>query len=186
MQLRGYDVDKAAQFDTQALTFEWFDHVLKVAPRPARLAGRVNYQPSFDRLGRPVHRLSRVVPARGGFFSQVVDFSGRSTERHGYYPNPIFCDTLETGNALAFASEVFEQSVDVVGTFSGELKVRINKRDVDLTVTLYEQMQDGRVMQLSYFMGRASHAHDSTPAKRGQPSVAGGGRTQGCQQPDQP
>ncbi|GAB3065263.1 hypothetical protein GCM10027214_34610 [Stenotrophomonas tumulicola] len=185
MQLRGYDVDKAAQFDTQALTFEWFDHVLKGAPRPALLAGRVNYQlMGADRWGHeeslaaaagaypsfhlstgsegPYHRLSRTAPAQGGFLSQVVDFSDRGTERHGYYPDPILRDTLETGDALAFASEVFEQPVDVVGTFSGELKVRINKRDVDLTVTLYEQMQDGRVMQLSYFMGRASHARDMT------------------------
>jgi hypothetical protein len=50
----------------------------------------------------------------------------------------------------------------VVGTLSGELKVRINKRDVDFTVVLYELMQDGRTMQLSYYLGRASHVRDMT------------------------
>ena len=31
MQLRGYDLDAVAQFDTPALTFQWLDHVLRGA-----------------------------------------------------------------------------------------------------------------------------------------------------------
>ena len=49
--------------------------------------------------------------------------------------------------------------MDLVGGFSGDLKVRINKRDFDFTVTLYELMADGRRMQLSYcWAGPATYA----------------------------
>ncbi|MFL9583289.1 hypothetical protein [Stenotrophomonas sp. AB1(2024)] len=44
MELRGYTVDPAAQFDTEVITFQWFDHVLHGGPLPPLLAGRVNYE----------------------------------------------------------------------------------------------------------------------------------------------
>ncbi|MDH5823610.1 CocE/NonD family hydrolase [Luteimonas sp. RD2P54] len=182
MRLRGYALDPSAQFDTLAITFQWFDHVLRGAERPPLLAGRVNYQlMGADRWGHAAsldeaaggyatlylsgegegerHRLSRHRP-RPGHLTQVVDLADRNSSRHGYYPSPIVRDTLGIETGLAFASEVFEQSIDVVGTLSGELKVRTNKRDFDFTVVLYELMEDGRAMQLSYYLGRASHAHD--------------------------
>lgn len=184
-QLRGYALDPSAQFDTQAVTFQWLDHVLKGAARPPLLVDRVNYQlmgadlwghaPSLDAAaggyatlhlspgsdGR-YHRLATSAPGPGRFLTQAVDFGDRASERDGYYPVPILRNALEPGSGLAFASEVFTGPVDVVGTLSGELKIRINKRDVDFTVVLYELMSDGRAMQLSYYVGRASHAHDMT------------------------
>ena len=42
--LRGYQVDAAAQVDLRELRYEWFDHVLKGAPAPALVQGRVNYE----------------------------------------------------------------------------------------------------------------------------------------------
>ncbi|MGH8036809.1 MAG: CocE/NonD family hydrolase [Stenotrophomonas sp.] len=185
MELRGYAVDPVAQFDTQGITFEWFDHVLRGAPLPALLSDRVNYQlmganrwehaPSLDAAAgayRAFHltsardgdryRLSEQVPHQRDAISQTVDFADRSTQRHSYYPYPIMRDGAPTDGGLAFVSDAFPAPVDVVGSFSGDLKIRINKRDVDLTVTLYELMQDGRVMQLSYFVGRASYARDMT------------------------
>lgn len=183
MQLRGYQLDPAAQFDTVDLTFRWFDHVLRGAPRPELLADRVNAQvmgtsawthaPSLDAAAGgfralhlsatrdgPYYRLVDEAVQPGAFLAQTVDLADRSSERHGYYPNPILRDALDTGEALVFASEVFSQPMDLVGTFSGMLDVRINKRDFDFTVVLHELMKDGRVMQLSYYLGRASHAED--------------------------
>jgi len=183
MRLGGYALDASAQFDTQALTFQWLDHVLRGAERPALLVDRVNYQlMGADRWGHaptldaaaggyatlhlsterdgPHHRLSRTVPRPGGHLSQVVDFADRDSTRHAYYPNPIVRDSLAPDGALSFVSEPFDQPVDVVGSFFGELKVRSDKRDFDFTVSLYELRQDGSTMQLSYYVGRASHARD--------------------------
>lgn len=187
MELRGYTVDPVAQFDTQGITFQWFDHVLRGAPLPALLSDRVNYQlmganrwghaASLDAAAggyrafhlsnvrdgdRDRYRLSERAPRQRDAISQTVDFADRSTQRHSYYPYPIVRDGVPTDGGLAFVSDAFSVPVDVVGSFSGDLKVRINKRDVDLTVTLYELMQDGQVMQLSYYVGRASYARDMT------------------------
>ena len=42
--LRGYSLDAAAQVDLRELRYQWFDHVLKAAPVPGLLQGRVNFE----------------------------------------------------------------------------------------------------------------------------------------------
>ena len=105
------------------------------------------------------HRLQEQPPAPGQL-EQTVDMADRNEMRHGYYPFPIVAAQDEADTALAYVSEPFTGPMDLVGGFSGDLKVRINKRDFDFTVTLYELMADGHRMQLSYYMGRASHVRD--------------------------
>lgn len=191
LQLRDYDVDPSAQFDTPALTFQWLDHILRDAPRPPLLRDQVNFQlmgadrwghaPSLDaaagsyqafhlsavRTGR-YHQLQAQMP-RSGHLRQTVDLADRSEQRHSYYPYPIMAleDTPDT--ALSFVSEPFAAPMDMIGSFSGDLKVRPNKRDFDFTVTLYELLADGRRMQLSYYVGRASHVRDTTTRQLLQP-----------------
>lgn len=188
MQLRGYAVDPAAQFDTPAVTFQWLDHVLRGAPRPALVPDQINFQlMGADRWGhaatleaaagdhRRYHLSAGLASAEGyhplqeqrpaaGQLGQTVDMADRNETRHGYYPFPIIAAQDERDTALSFVTAPFAGPMDLVGTFSGDLKVRINKRDFDFTVTLYELQTDGRRMQLSYYMGRASHVRD--PATR--------------------
>ena len=94
--------------------------------------------------------------------TQTVDFADRTRNRHNYYPWPILREGPPDDGGLTFVSAPFDQPMDMVGPFTGDLKIRINKRDVDLTVTLYEWQKDGKVMQLSYYVGRASYAADMT------------------------
>ncbi len=185
MELRGYSVDPVAQFDTDAITFQWFDHVLHGAPLPALLADRVNYQlmganrwkhaPSLQAAGGGMttfhlsseradtgYRLIQTAAPPAGVLTQTVDFADRSHSRHNYYPWPVLRDGPSDDGGLSFVSAPFDQPMDMVGPFTGDLKIRINKRDVDLTVTLYEWQKDGKVMQLSYYVGRASYAADMT------------------------
>ena len=195
MQLRGHELDPVAQFDTPALTFQWLDHVLRGAPRPALVPDRVNYQlMGANRWGHAAtldaaagahrryhlsaapaspdgyHRLQEQPPAPGQL-EQTVDMADRNEMRHGYYPFPIIeaQDTADT--ALSFVSAPFSAPMDLVGSFSGDLKVRINKRDFDFTVTVYELLADGRRMQLSYYMGRASHVRDPSTRQLLQPGL---------------
>jgi predicted acyl esterase len=58
-----------------------------------------------------------------------------------------------------------KESILVNGSFIGELKVSINKKDFDYGVTLYEVMPDGKYFHLSYIIGRASYADDITTRK---------------------
>ena len=185
MELRGYSVDPVAQFDTDAITFQWFDHVLNGAALPPLLAGRVNYQlmganrwghaPSLQAAGGGMttfhlsseragagYRLIETAVAPAGVLTQTVDFADRNSSRHTYYPWPVLRDGPPDDGGLTFVSAPFDQPMDMVGPFTGDLKIRINKRDVDLTVTLYEWQRDGKVMQLSYYVGRASYAADMT------------------------
>ncbi|MDV3437250.1 CocE/NonD family hydrolase [Stenotrophomonas sp. C2852] len=193
MELRDYAVDPAAQFDTPSVTFQWLDHVLRGAPRPPLVPDRVNYQLmgantwghaatleaaagahrryhlSADQASSDgYHRLLEQPPAPGQL-RQTVDLADRNEMRHGYYPFPIVAAQDEADTALAFVSEPFIAPMDLVGSFSGDLKVRLNKRDFDFTVTLYELMADGRRMQLSYYMGRASHVRDPSTRQLLQP-----------------
>ncbi len=182
--LRGYSLDPVAQFDTVDLSFQWLDHVLRGAPRPALLADRINYQvmganmwrsaPSLTAMsnqslrlylstkddGAGFYQLAREAPSERAVLTQVVDLADRTNSHNDYYPNPIEGRDAQFETGLAFISDAFEQPFSVNGSISGELTLSINKRDLDLGVVLYEVMPDGRLFHLSYFIGRASHAAD--------------------------
>jgi hypothetical protein len=49
--LRGYRIDPAAQISTPKLTFDWFDYVMRGAPRPSLVKDRVNFEDGRQSLG---------------------------------------------------------------------------------------------------------------------------------------
>lgn len=191
--LRGYAIDPVAQFDTPALTFEWLDHVLRGATRPALLPARINYQVmganrwgqarSLQALhaqptrfylqpaaqtGEP-NRLSLEKPSRPVGLVQRVDFKDRQSSSNSYYPWPILRPELDQSSGHVYVSEPLKEARTLAGSFSGELHITINKRDVDLGVVLYELTPEGEYLHLSYFLGRASHADDMSRRKLLQP-----------------
>ena len=186
--LRGYAVDPVALFDTQELTFQWLDFVLRNSERPTLLEDRINYEvmganvwrhaPSLKAMsnetlklylttaaaGENQHRLMEKQPGKSAVLTQVVDLADRTISHNNYYPNRITTKEAEfTG--LSFISEPFAEPVSVNGMFSGNLKVTINKRDFDFGAVLYELMPDGTLLHLSYYLGRASYAEDISVRK---------------------
>jgi uncharacterized protein len=182
-ELRGYTVDPVARFDTQGLTFQWLDHVLKGGPRPELIQDRVNYQvmganrwehaPSIAAMGSETlrlhltdgvsgehFRLANERPAASGTLEQLVDLGDRTSERNSYYPFPIVRQEPAFDSGLSFISEPFDEPVTVSGSFSGSLQATSNKRDLDFHVVLFEVRPDGTLFQLSYHLGRASFAQD--------------------------
>lgn len=182
-ELRGYTLDPVALFDTQELTFQWMDHVLRGGEQPAQLKDLINYQvmganiwrhaPSLEAMsnetlklyltttssGEHHHRLTEQRPGNAAALKQVVDLADRTTSHNDYYPNPIMSEEARFPG-LSFITKPFEEPVSVNGMISGSLKVTINKRDFDFGVVLYEVMPDGTLFHLSYFLGRASFAED--------------------------
>jgi predicted acyl esterase len=71
-----------------------------------------------------------------------------------------FGDTLDAGTGFVFMSEPFTDTFELNGSFSGELHASINKRDMDVSVVLYELMPDGKYFYLNRYVGRASYAKD--------------------------
>lgn len=189
--LRGYRIDPVAQFSTPELSYQWMDYVLRGGPKPAMLKGRINYQVmganewrhaatlagmarrrqrlylSTQPLGGAAtevrHLLSATLPAANRFLEQQVDLADRRHQTNTlYYPSPIVADKPEHPTGLIFVSAPLTQPEVVSGALSGELEVTVSKRDVDLGVTVFEELADGRLVHLAYWLGRASFAADRT------------------------
>lgn len=176
--LRGYPIDPVAQFSTPQLTFDWFDWIMRGRPRPALLADRINFEVMGANVWRHAasiaavssgqqryylspHRLSVEPPRVASFTTQTVNFADRKTvDGADYYPSPILGATPDLSRGLVFETAPLARSMEVDGFFTGRLKAVINKRDFDIEAVLYQVLPDGRLMHLSYFMGRASYGDD--------------------------
>lgn len=179
----GYEVDPAALIDLPALRFQWFDHVLRGAPRPSVLKDRINYQvmganawkhaASLEAMANQRQRLYLQPSTAGGIEGVLseqasnkrgqsvltVDLADRS-DADWNPPTLSMLDALDPHGALVFRSAPLSAPAELSGLFSGELDFITNKRDFDLNLALYEQLPDGRYLLLSWHMGRASHARD--------------------------
>ncbi|HET8880560.1 MAG TPA: CocE/NonD family hydrolase [Solimonas sp.] len=173
--LRPCDAAPATPIDVQTLRYQWFDHVFKNAAKPALLADRVNYRmpgtsewrhvPSLAAMANGMLKLYPAMPAvaAGGAKSaapatitQTVDLADRGDAAQAP-PG----DDVPARDGLKFSSEAFPQAVEVGGIVGGELDFIINKYDVDLDLTLYEQHADGRWLRIAEpHRFRASYARD--------------------------
>jgi putative CocE/NonD family hydrolase len=185
--LRGYAIDPVAQIDTPEITFEWLDYVMRGGKKPDLLQDKINYEvmganewkhaPSIEKVSNQTltlyltdakvddtyHLASKEKPSQPASLAQTVDLADRkNSTNNDYYPFPIVGGKPDFSTGYAFISEPFDQPVEVDGTFSGEIKAIINKKDMDIGVVLYEVMPNGELFHLSYFLGRASYAHDMT------------------------
>ncbi len=174
--VEGYEIDPVASIDLQELRYQWFDHVFKAGPKPPLLRDKVNYQvmganvwkhaASLEGMANRKMRLylnadqARTEAASGkNSVIQRIDFSERGDA--AWTPSPLsITKVLDTHNGVAFHGAPLGQSIEVSGRLSGRLDFSINKRDVDLSVTLYELSPDGSYFQLLRYMGRASYARD--------------------------
>ena len=189
--LRGYAIDPVAQFSTPDLVYQWMDYVMRGGPKPALLKDRINFEvmganewqhaPSLAQMAQQQtpfyfsgtmdggrYSLVREMEKGDSGVTETVNLADRSTWNNAhYYPRPIVEAKLEDDGQvteMVYASKPFVQAQVISGAFSGELDVTINKKDVDLGVTAFEQMPDGRLYHLTYWLGRASYA--GHPEKR--------------------
>ena len=183
--LRGYAVDPVALIGTRDITFQWLDHILKGARMPSILRGHVNYEVMGANTWRHVSSVARMAdttwrfylagvkngrdymlmagkPAQPGWLNETADFTNRQVLYGDYYPFPIIKSELDHSNGLFFMSAPLDREATISGMFKGNLQAMINKKDFDITVTLYEVTPDGRYFELSYYLGRASYAKDMT------------------------
>lgn len=176
-------IHDAALFDIKALTFAWFDHILKGQARPEFLKDRVNYFPigesqwrhaqSLDAMhdgnlrfylstnrDKDAYKLTDTKPTSSRALIQNVKLKDRAHTYNDYYPAPIVRDEIDRSSGYVFRSEPLKQDLLINGSFSGELLASINFRDFDFGLTLYELTPDGKYFHLSYTIQRASHNRD--------------------------
>ncbi|MEZ0182733.1 CocE/NonD family hydrolase [Flavobacterium oncorhynchi] len=184
-ELYDYKVDPVSIINIKKITYQWFDYILKNGVKPEILKGKINYEvmganewrstPSLDKMANGFLKLYLSDSKKGKFYSlkdkkaaqkkylyQEVDFADRQVQNNDYYPDPIIRKEIDTTNGFAFVSEPLKEPILINGSFLGEIKASINKKDMDIGVTLYEVMPNGEYFHLSYFLGRASYAKDIT------------------------
>ena len=182
--LRGYKVDPVALMDTKAITFQWFDYIMKNGKKPALVKDRINYEvmgdnrwdhaSSFDNMHNHMLKfylsdkksdscfmLADKKPIKSSYLKQEVDFADRTTANNYAYPFPIIQKDIAT-NGFCFMSKPLDKPLIINGAFKGNMMASINKKDMDYSVVLYEVTPAGEYFELTYFVGRASYAHDMT------------------------
>ena len=186
--LMGYAIDSVANISMGALAYDWLDHILKGKPKPALLRDRVNFQVMGTNTWRHAPELQYInndtlilyldsgeltpkKPRKKAHREQRVDFGDREDQNNYYTPELVF-DTLDVSNGLTYVTKPFQKDFSINGSFTGELFATINKRDMDVSLALYEVMPDGKHFFLARYLGRASYAKDPSdrqllrPAKK--------------------
>jgi putative CocE/NonD family hydrolase len=184
--LRGLQVDTTAIVELHDAWYEWFDHALKGAKRPALLAANVNYHLTganewrhtatidgpdrkplrFYLIGSasPNSDLNRLADEKAeklDFLPQTFDLQDRS-DISWRPPHELVQRTLKAREGELFVSEPLKQAVDIAGLLRGQLDFRVNKLDMDLVVSLYELRPNGDYVKLfdPAYAFRASYARD--------------------------
>lgn len=183
--LMGYDIDSVADISMMELAYQWLDYVLKGKQKPELLKDKVNYQvmgsnewkhgSSFDKLNNDTltfyldgEYLSADQPKKESFEIQGINFKDRENQNNYYTPQIIF-DNLDASGGLVFMTKPIEQEFSINGSFGGKLSAAINKKDMDISMALYELMPDGKYFFLTRYVGRASFAKDNSKRQLLQP-----------------
>ncbi len=188
--LKGYQIDEVAHINIRhGLAYEWFDYILKDKEKPSILKNKVNFQVMGSNKWMHKSSLSAMANDSLNFYLSPernkghytldtekptstediqlkVDFKDRTKMNNTeYYPSSIIKDSLNLNEGLVFISEPFQKETIINGSFKGELKVEINKKDFDFGVNLYELTADGKYFHLSFYIGRASYAESREQRK---------------------
>jgi uncharacterized protein len=176
--LMSYEIDSVANISMRELAFQWLDYILKGKPKPELLKDKVNYQvmgtnewkhaPSLQTINNDTltfyldHKtLVNKKPTKKEFEKQTVNFKDRESQNNYYTPEIIF-DTLEASHGIIFKTESFSSDFSINGSFIGNLFATINKKDMDISLALYELMPNGKYFFLTRYVGRASYSKDNT------------------------
>lgn len=182
----GYRIDPVARLNLSALRLQWFDHVFKGGPLPALLQARVNYQvmganvwkhtDSLEAMAtrrlrlhlQPDAGLAEPAPRQGVLGTLQVDFRDRSDADQAP-PELRLSRDFKLRHALGFESAPLPEGSEISGLFSGHLRFISNQRDLDFSVTVYEQLASGEVFELASWLQRASYAKDRAKRQLLQP-----------------
>src|SRR5262249_55603150 len=139
--LAGMNLDPVALIDIEDVRFQFFDYVLKKAPKPELLKDKVNYQvtganvwkhaPSLEAMANDwlrlylgstisgkAHRLGEDPPA-DSFVTQIVNMADRSDADRKAPGGGVVDKEVDTWNGLQFISDPLPAATELSGLFSG-------------------------------------------------------------------
>jgi putative CocE/NonD family hydrolase len=186
--VQDYRIDPAAFIGLRDTELQWFKYLFLNGTKPALLSDRVNVEVmganawehvgALDALAKDRVRLYLTAEPHAGSGSltprepasrAAVQLTVNLARRQGdaeLPPPSLMTGSVPVENGFAFVSGPLPGGLEIAGRFSGRLHVRTNKRDLDLTLALYELLPDGNYFHLfapaEEF--RASYLHD--PGRR--------------------
>lgn len=179
---KGYKIDSVANIDLKEISFQWFDYILRGQEKPEFIKDKVNYQvmgtnkwksaPSVDKISNKKlkfflnkTKLEKIKPSRD-FIIQDIDFAKRKDTLQSFNDEKILDSVIykrDLIEKLVFESEAFNDSFEINGSFTGNLKASINKKDMDITINIYEKLPNGQYFKLTHeHFARASYSKDNT------------------------
>ncbi len=178
----GYRIDSVAEISITNIIFQWFDYILKHKEKPPFLKDNINYQVMGSNEWKHTNQLKNTSndslvfyldnsnegilnqkkPKKNKFAQMEVDFADRNSINSYYYASRLFWEDLNNSGGVMYKTAPLLEDVEFTGCFTGQMNVSINKKDMDYSAVLFEQMPDGKYFYLTYFMGRASYANDNT------------------------
>jgi putative CocE/NonD family hydrolase len=189
--VNGYEVDSAALINITDITYKWFDHIMKDSTRPTILKDKINMQvmganiwrhTSLDKISNDTltfylnniytgthYKLQAKKPVENEFIRQEINFQDRGDTTDP--SESLITEELPSMGHLVFVSDPLEAPLTISGSFIGQIKAAINKKDFDFVIGVYEQMPDGKYFALSTAIVRASYAKDRSKRTLLRPAV---------------
>jgi len=187
-ELNGYPIDETAKIPINTIVFEWFNHILKDEKRPEIIKDKVNFEimgqnewkhvGSLEQMSNAVlnfhlvnengkNKLSAVNSKKKSFIKQTVDLKDR-TDCRVYNPTDLngiekVIDTTfnPAKHLLVFESDPINDPISISGMISANLKVKTNKKDMDVALQLFVKTPDGNYSTLNNNLQRASFNENS-------------------------
>jgi uncharacterized protein len=187
-ELRGLVLDPVAQVDLDDLRYQWFDQIFRRGPWPAFVKGRVNVELAGANDWLHAATLEELANGSLRYFLDPVSAKPgpgaryRLALRRSVHQQPVtllvklsdrtdadwtpaatlVAKSLDEHNALILVSDPLSHATDLVGIPKAHLDFTPNKFDVDLAITMYEQLANGDYVPLfgPPYEFRASYAHD--------------------------
>jgi uncharacterized protein len=188
-----YKIDSIANININELVYKWYDYILKDSAKPSILKDKINYEvmdgnrwehkPNLKLINNDtlqyyfsndtIGRFKKLIDKKSkqiAYNLDEINFKDREDSIPKFWTNYI--DTiLFKAHSTFYVSEPIKDELTINGQFIGELKISVNKKDVDLFVNLYEQRPDGKYMYLSNIIFRASLIKDKTKRQLLKPNV---------------
>lgn len=189
-EYKGYKIDPVAKINIEDISYLWFDYILKGKEKPKFLKDKVNLQVMGTNQWRNVASIDKIsnrklklylnktklqeAKPKPDFMFQKIDFLDRKDTLQSLDGEKII-DSIQKINLkdkLVFETDTFNVPFEINGSFTGNLKTAINKKDIDVTITIYEKLSTGKYFKLSHeYFARASYAKDNTKRNLLRPNV---------------
>jgi len=184
--LRGYTIDSIANIRQIPMTYKWFNYILRDSIKPNFLKGKVNYQVMGTNqwksketlkdiandtlifyldatISNNHFKLNKEKSKDSNYILEEVDFLDRSSfKKFQKFPLKILDNVFTPKSQTTFISNKFEEDFEINGSFTGNIDLAINKKDLDISIELYEFTKDNEYFALSTYLGRASYAKNKS------------------------